>query len=120
MGKMKGLFEGDRNPLYKPLGLQEPNDLSVEIANRILKAGRDALELARIAKVIRRERVIRVCAWHEPEQAWWDGEEWVVGNIPPGRQTHTLCPECFEKAKTEIKAGQIPKTKEPDPHPNCR
>jgi len=101
MGKMKELFEEGHDPLYKALGFESPNDLSVAIANRILKAGKDALTIAKIAKTIRNERFIRVCC---ACQKYFDNGEWVEGNIPIGKQSHGYCPECFEEIMKEIKA----------------
>lgn len=57
----------------------------------------------KLARKIRKERMIRVCAWHE-SSAWFDGEDWVTDRpIPPGRQTHTMCPECYEKRYEVVK-----------------
>ena len=45
----------------------------------------------------RQERLITICAWHY-DDAWWDGLEWVTDRpIPPGRQTHGICPDCMPK-----------------------
>jgi hypothetical protein len=50
-------FESKKS-LHEIMGFPQSNDKTVEIANRILKSGKDALTIARIAKDIRRERVI--------------------------------------------------------------
>ena len=88
-------LELEHDMLYQAMGLPKSDNSSVMIANRILQA-KDALTLVRIAKDIRKLRFIRVCAWHQPEQAWWDGQDWIIGNIPPGRLTHTICETCLK------------------------
>lgn len=70
---------------------------------KILSFEYRALALARIAKTIRQERIIHVCAWHKPKQAWWDGEEWNTSDIPPGKYTHTMCEACYEQEMKEVK-----------------
>jgi len=63
-----------------------------------LSPSQQAIMQMKLAKKIRAERFIKVCAWHKPEQAWWNGEEWIVGNIPPGIQTHGICEACKKVA----------------------
>ncbi len=91
MSKLFELAEDGHDPLYKALGFESPNDLSVAVAHKILESGRDALKTARIAKTIRKERFVKICAWCKRYKS---GDEWVEGNIPPGNQTHGICPEC--------------------------
>lgn len=82
------------DPLYKALGFESPNDLSVEIANRILKAGKDALTLAGIARDIRKQRFIRVCFKCKKYES---GDEWIDGRIPTGIESRNgFCPSCFK------------------------
>jgi hypothetical protein len=110
------------------MGYEKINLSVIDIEKRINEAyvycGMNrALDLARIAKTIRQERLITVCAWHKPNQVWWDGQEWrdysmaepttydgemsysLLGghSIPPGIQTHGMCPECYEKEMSEVK-----------------
>jgi hypothetical protein len=59
--------------------------------------------IAKIARTIRQERIITVCAWHKPKMVWWDGAEWNNSDIPPGVQSHGMCPECYEKEMKQVK-----------------
>ena len=81
--------------LYQAMGLPKPDNSSVTIANRILEA-KDALTLARIAKDIRKLRFVRVCC---ECKKYFSGGEWMEGNIPPGRLTHTICETCLKEMR---------------------
>jgi len=56
--------------------------------------------VAHTAKMIRRNRFIRVCCVCKRYEVHG---EWVKGKIPKGNQTHTYCPVCYEELKKEIK-----------------
>ncbi len=95
MSKLFELAEDGHDPLYKALGFESPNDLSVAVANRILKAGADALETARTARTIRRERLVVVCF---DCKRWYSGGEWMEGDPPPGIiESNGFCPTCFDR-----------------------
>ena len=50
------------------------------------------------------ESLIVICAWHKPKKLWWDGSQWRNPPYPPGEQTHTLCPECYDKEMAKLHA----------------
>ena len=45
--------------------------------------------------------MIKVCSWHKPRQAWFNGKEWKTTDIPEGIRSHTIFPDCAKKEMAE-------------------
>jgi hypothetical protein len=89
--------------IQKAMGFKDINPTVNRFTQRIYLSERVSakyrgLLLARIAKAMRRERFISVCCVCNRFKV---DSEWIKGNIPPGVQSHTYCPSCYEKAKSQ-------------------
>ncbi len=110
-----GIMKEFAQDLSEVMGIKSINQDVLEVGQAVLDAKGNPIELMKIAKHIRKERLIRVCCVCK---RWYDGDRWVNPKVitdwqgnetafyPQGQQTHTFCPECYNGFyKDEIEAG---------------
>ena len=103
MGRLKEYAQD----LAEALGYENINHEVLEIGQdildaRILEPANRGLRLAKIAKRIRRERVVKVCAYCGKVKLGDTYEK--VKYVPKGHISHGMCQRCYNEMIKEVEA----------------